>query len=509
LQIAKDLISSPLLLSNADDESNAIAELNQIIDKQEALHRIASLMEDCGLENVQLQQVSVAYFGNLPQRRDMVNLIIAEAPAIAPSQVMQLLDWFCITESKKDAVDVLSNAIVQAFDAGRTNDAFDLANELRILGHGEALPWAMLCQLAHQAESRDSDIQRNIVSTAVLHAPASEILDERNDRHWHASICDDGETLFGAGANLITLLLCEDFANMNESRQFYRIKCIIIDSVPSIDLSSIAKVSKCLHSVHENRCAAVHPAVLDRALQFILDLQNVLHSAPSLSSSGHIQTLLRGDDDDVCRIVDDIISRDEVVSCSLLAAIFKVIERPEISRTRSECCILNVYKLGLSPALMQEAVCCLSQYLPPWSWRSTLAELTLRQHTVSSSNKGMLKSIVFAAAMSEVDSIPISDIDYSLPHHLEEASDDRVQALASTGGPRAARAASEMQFLLENGLDLSLCEIMSISWQNDSQPRINKAVDAVHMLISPSLQHGLVFKCVKSLLSVMELLGLV
>jgi len=253
----------------------------------------------------------------------------------------------------------------------------------------------------------------------------------------------------------------------------------------------------------------IDPATFDHALEFVCNLQNLVPSVSSLSDPETLQMLCGSDDDDVVRIVDDIIGQDEHISSALLKSILQVVERPEISRTRSESYILNVYKLGLSPSLIEEAVCSLYQFLPPWSWRHTLAEVTLRDQASSSVTKGMLKCIVFVRAMSKVDSVAIGRIDYSLPHHLDEAFDDRVQVLASIGGANAANAAKHMQTLLEYGVDVSLSEIMNIGWQCDYQSCLNKAVDAVHMVISPSVEEGHVFACVKALLTVMELLGLV
>ena len=509
LQLAKDLIASPVFDSSSDDETKTIVEFNEIIHKQSTLHLIASLMEDCGLENVQLSQISMAYFGNSRQRRDVVDAVISEAPAIAPSQVMQLLEWFLLRDNKKDAVDVLSNATVQAFDAGRINDAFELAKELCIFGQGESLPWAMLCKLARQAQSDESDVQQNIVSTAVLHAPASEILDERNDRHWHVTFSNEGSTMYGVGADLVMRLLCEGLSGFNGEEQWHRVKSIIVDSVCSVDPLSLTVVSHCLMNVRNNKCVLIDPATFDHALEFVCNLQNLVLSVSSLSDPETLQMLCGSDDDDVVRIVDDIIGQDEHISSALLKSILQVVERPEISRTRSESYILNVYKLGLSPSLIEEAVCSLYQFLPPWSWRHTLAEVTLRDQASSSVTKGMLKCIVFVRAMSKVDSVAIGRIDYSLPHHLDEAFDDRVQVLASIGGANAVNAAKHMQTLLEYGVDVSLSEIMNIGWQCDYQSCLNKAVDTVHMVISPSVEEGHVFTCMKALLTVMELLGMV
>jgi hypothetical protein len=508
LQLAKDLIASPVCHSTSD-ETKQIAEFNEIIRRQETLHRIASLMEDCGLESVQLSQISLAYFGNARQRRDVVDAIISEAPAIAPSQVMQLLEWFLLRENKKDAVDVLSNATVQAFDAGRINDAFELAKELCIFGQGESLPWAMLCKLARQAQSDDSDVQQNIVSTAVLHAPASEILDERNDRHWHAALSNEGSTLLGVGADLVMRLICEGLSDINGAEQWRRVKSLIVGSLCGVDAVSIKNISQCLFDVRNNKCVSIDPATYDRALEFVSNLENLVSSVSSLGNPATLQMLCGSNDDDVVSIVDDIIGQDEHISSALLKSILDVVERPEIARTRSESYVLNVYKLGLSPLLMEQAVCSLSQFLPPWSWRQTLAEVALRDQVSSSVTKGMLKSIVFVRSMSKVNSVSIGHIDYSLPRHFDEAFDNRVQVLASVGGANAATVAKHMQTLLENGIDLSLSEIMSICWQGDYQSCLCQAMDTVHMVISPSVEEGHVFACVTVLLSVIELLGLV
>jgi hypothetical protein len=509
LQIAKNLIASPTLDSCSDDESRKFTEFNEIVHKQETLHRIAILIEDCGLENVQLPQISLAYFGDARQRRDIVAAIISEAPAIAPSQVMQLIEWFNLKDNKKDAVDVLSNATVQAFDAGRIMDAFELAKELCIFGQGESLPWAMLCKLARQAQSHVSDVQQNIVSTAVLHAPASDILDERNDRHWHINLPIEGETMYGVGVDVVMRLLCEDFSSCSNDKQWIRIKCIIVDSVCGVDPSLFKIVSQCLLDLCRHKCVLVNPKILDRSLEFVRDIEIVMHSAHSFGDLEILRKLCGGDDDVVAGMVDDIISQDELISCTLLKSILNVIECPEIARTRSESFILNVYKLGLSPFVMQNAVRCLSQFLPPWSWRHTLAEVTLRDHASVSATKGMLRCIVFAHAMSEVDSVVIGDIDYSLPHHSDESFDDRVQVLAAVGGANALNAAKHMQVLLEFGVDLSLSEIMSVCWQADHQLSLHKAVDIVHMVIGPHVEEGHVYNCVKMLLHVLELLGLV
>ncbi len=509
LQLAKDLIASPALDLNAGDDAKKIAEFNEIIHKQEILHRIASLMEDCGLENVQLPQISLAYFGNAQQRRMIVDAIISEAPAIAPSQVLQLIEWFTLKDNKKHAVDVLSNATVQAFDAGRISDAFELATELCIFGQGESLPWAMLCQLSRQAQSQDSDTQQNIVSTAVLHAPASEILDERNDRHWHATLRSEGSAMHGEGVDVITRLLCEDFTAVNHLKQWHRMKCIVVDLVCGMDATSFEVISNCLLEVRDNKCVFIHPQILERAMELVRDLEIVMRLAHSFSNPQTLQKLCGADDDDVVSIVDDITGQDEIISGTLLKSVLNVIERPEIARTRSESFILNVYKLGLSPVAMQEAVSCLTEFLPPWSWRHTLAEVTLRDEVSASVTKGMLKCIVFAHALSAVDSVVLGDIDYLVPYHLDEAFDDRVQVLASVGGANALNAAKQMQTLLENGVDLSLTQIMSICWQDDHQLCLNKAIDFVHMVINPHVEEGHVFHCSKMLLSVLELLNLV
>jgi hypothetical protein len=510
LQLAKDLVASSVLDSNSDDETRKIDEFNEIIHKQETLHRIASLLQDCGLENVQLPQISLAYFGHSRQRRDIVDAVISEAPAIAPSQVMQLLEWFSLKDSKKDAVEVLSNATVQAFDSGRISDAFELAKELCIFGQGESLPWAMLCKLSRQAQSDDSSAQQNIVSTAVLHAPASEILDERNDRHWHVTLSSEGGTMFGVGADMLLRLLCEDFTDVDDELQWRRMKRILVDVVcDAAQPSSLKALTQCLLQVRDNKCLTIHPKTVDRALEFVLELENIIQSVQRFGKPEYLQMLCKSDDDDVVSIVDDIMAQDEIISGTLLKSILRVIERPEIARTRSESYILNVYKLGLSPSAMQEAVSCLSQFLPPWSWRHTLAEVTLRDQVSASVPKGMLKCIVFSHAMSEVDPVVIGDIDYSLPYHSDESLDDRVQVLASVGGSNALIAAKQMQMLLENGVDLSLSEIMSICWQADRQSCFSKAVDLVHMVIGPSVETGHVFGCMQALLNVMQLLGMV
>jgi hypothetical protein len=509
IKLAKDLIVSLVLDSSSDDETRQIAEFYEIIQKQETLHRIASLMEDCGLENVQLPQISLAFFGNARQRRDIVHLVISEAPAIAPSQVMQLLEWFSVKENKKDAVDVLSNATVQAFDAGRISDAFELANELCIFGQGESLPWARLCELARQAQSDDCNIQQNIVCTAVLHAPASEILDERNDRHWHVTLSSEGLTMYGIGADLVMRLLCEDFGHGIFEKQWHRVKSILVDLVHGVQQSSFKKLSRCLLHLRESKCVSILPRTLERALEFVSDLESVMLSVPTSLSSVQLQMLCGSDLNDVVSIVDDIISQHEIISCPLLKSILKVVECPEIARNRSESHILSVFKSGLSPAAMQEAVSCLSQFLPPWSWRQTLAEVTLRDQVSASETKGMLKCILFAHCMSEVDFVAIGDIDYSLPHHVDDAFDDRVKVLASVGGANALKAAKQMQSLLDNNLKFSLSEIMNICWQADHQSCLNMAIDTVHVFINPSIKEGHVFDCMKSLIDVIELLGLV
>jgi hypothetical protein len=509
LRLAKNLIVSPVFDASNEDETTKIAEFHEIIHKQETLHRVASLMEDCGLENVQLPVISLAFFGNVKQRRDIVDAIVCEAPAIAPSQVMQLLEWFSLKDNKKDAVDVLSNATVQAFDAGRISDAFELAKELCIFGQGESLPWAILCKLARQAQSDDSDVQQNIVSTAVLHAPAPEILDERNDRHWHATLSSEGSTMLSIGAEMVIRLLCEDIRHGSFERQWYRVKNIIVDLSCGIDPSSFKVLSQCLFHLCDSKCISILPRTLDRALEFLSDLERLMANVPSLRNHQRLQMLCGSDYDDVVSVVDDIIGQDEIVSCTLLKCILNIVERPEIARARSESHILSVYKFGLSPVVMQEAVSCLSHFLPPWSWRQTLAEATLRDHVSASATKGMLKCILFVCAMSEVDSVSLGCIDYSLPHHLDEAFDDRVQVLASVGGANALEAAKQMQTLLINGIDLSLSEIMNICWQGDEQLCLNKAIDTVHLVIGPSIEEGHVVNCMSSLINVMDLLGLV
>jgi hypothetical protein len=509
LRLAKDLIMPPVFGTSTEDETRRIAEFHEIIHKQETLHRIASLMEDCGLENVQLPQISLAFFGNSRQRRDIVDAVISEAPAIAPSQVMQLLEWFSLKDNKKVTVDILSSATVQAFDAGRINDAFELAKELCIFGQGESLPWAMLCKLARQAQSENSDVQQNIVSTAVLHAPAPEILDERNDRHWHATLSNEGSTIHGIGADMIMRLICEDFEHGNFEKQWYNVKRIIVDLACGIDQSSFKVLHRSLLHLRDIKCVSILPRTLDRAIDFVSDLENLMASVPSLCHHQRLQMLCGSDCNDVVSIVDDIIGQDEIISCALLKCILNVVERPEIARTRSESYILSVYKFGLSPAAMQEAVSCLSQFLPPWSWRHTLAEVTLRDQVSASATKGMLKCILFVRAMSEVDSVDLGYIDYSIPHHLDEAFDDRVQVLASVGGANALKAANQMQTLLVNGVDLSLSQIMNSCWQEDEPSCLNKAIDIVHMVIHPSIEEGHVFNCMSTLISVVELLGLV
>jgi hypothetical protein len=315
--------------------------------------------------------------------------------------------------------------------------------------------------------------------------------------------------MYGVGVDVVMRLLGEDFSSCSNDKQWIRIKCIIVDSVCGVDPSLFKVVSQCLLDLCRHKCVLVNPKILDRSLEFVRDVEIVMDSARSFDDPEILRKLCGGDDDVVAVMVDDIISQDEVISCSILKSILNVIECPEIARTRSESFILNVYKLGLSPFVMQNAVRCLSQFLPPWSWRHTLAEVTLRDHASVSVTKGMLKCIVFAHAMSEVDSVVIGDIDYSLPYDSDESFDDRVQVLAAVGGADALNAAKHMQLLLESGVDLSLSEIMSVCWQADDQLSLYKAVDIVHMVIGPHVEEGHVYNCVKMLLYVVELLGLV